>query len=255
MEQQLSQKSKMAVSVTVKSSNTFSEEFHIDDDNRLLLQEVMLSEIPGDYDTTVLGSGCVYLQTSLRYNILPKKEGKVPFTLHVDSHPKILQEQPEIQRTEVRTNPVLIYLRKLTNQALSFSFLVEQDMQVKNLKPAIVKAYNYYETDLVTHKEPAMPWSQSPEHSPECPREDEGKEARKWREEAKAEGEGEGEEEEEKLKDNLKNEEEHEELCPRKRPVSKSLMDTLWAKFKLSACPTVQDRLSLSFEFSMTDKQ
>ncbi|XP_048642234.1 NANOG neighbor homeobox-like [Marmota marmota marmota] len=110
-------------------------------------------------------------------------------------------------------------------------------------------------SDLVTHKEPAMPWSQSPEHSPECPSEDEGKEERNWREEAKAEGEGEGEEEEEKLKDNLKNEEEHEELCPRKRPVSKSLMDTLWAKFKLSACPTVQDRLSLSFEFSMTDKQ
>ncbi|XP_058433561.1 NANOG neighbor homeobox-like [Marmota monax] len=105
-------------------------------------------------------------------------------------------------------------------------------------------------SDLVTHKEPAMPRSQSPEHSPECPREDEGKEERNWREEAKEE-----EEEEAKLKDTLKTAEEHEELCPRKRPVSKSLMDTLWAKFKLSACPTVQDRLSLSFEFSMTDKQ
>ncbi|XP_048643816.1 NANOG neighbor homeobox [Marmota marmota marmota] len=95
-----------------------------------------------------------------------------------------------------------------------------------------------------------MPRSQSPEHSPECPSEDEGKEERNWREEAKEE-----EEEEAKLKDTLKTAEEHEELCPRKRPVSKSLMDTLWAKFKLSACPTVQDRLSLSFEFSMTDKQ
>lgn len=105
-------------------------------------------------------------------------------------------------------------------------------------------------TDLVTHKEPAMPRSQSPEHSPQCPSEDEGKEERNWREEAKEE-----EEEEAKLKDTLKNEEEHEELCPRKRPVSKSLMDTLWAKFKLNTCPTVQDRLSLSFEFSMTDKQ
>ncbi|XP_015362786.1 pregnancy zone protein-like isoform X1 [Marmota marmota marmota] len=199
-------KSKKAVSVTVKSSNTFSEEFHIDDDNRLLLQEVMLPEIPEDYDTTVLGSGCVYLQTSLRYNILPKKEGKDPFTLHVDSHPKNcdgvdahrkfqihinisyagerpnsnmvivdvkmisgfipvkpsvkkLQEQPEIQRTEVSTNHVLIYLRKLTNQALSFSFLVEQDMQVKNLKPAIVKAYDYYETDEYTIEEYSVPCS------------------------------------------------------------------------------------------------
>nr|XP_026236338.1 pregnancy zone protein-like isoform X1 [Urocitellus parryii] len=199
-------KSKKAVSVTVKSSNTFSEEFHVDDDNRLLLQEVMLPEIPEDYDTTVLGSGCVYLQTSLRYNVLPKKEGKEPFTLHVDSHPKNcdgidahrkfqihinisyagerpnsnmvivdvkmisgfipvkpsvkkLQEQPDIQRTEVSTNHVLIYLRKLTNKALSFSFLVEQDMQVKNLKPAIVKAYDYYETDEYTIEEYSAPCS------------------------------------------------------------------------------------------------
>uniref|UniRef100_A0A8C9P276 Uncharacterized protein n=1 Tax=Spermophilus dauricus TaxID=99837 RepID=A0A8C9P276_SPEDA len=199
-------KSKKAVSVTVKSSNTFSEEFHVDDDNRLLLQEVMLPEIPEDYDTTVMGSGCVHLQTSLRYNVLPKKEGKDPFTLHVDPQPKNcdgvdahrkfqihinisyagerpnsnmvivdvkmisgfipvkpsvkkLQEQPEIQRTEVSTNHVLIYLRKLTNKSLSFSFLVEQDMQVKNLKPATVKAYDYYETDEYTIEEYSVPCS------------------------------------------------------------------------------------------------
>ena len=40
-----------------------------------------------------------------------------------------------------------------------------------------------------------------------------------------------------------------------KKPVSKPLLDTLWAKFKLKKGPKVQDYFSLSFEFSLTDKQ
>ncbi|XP_073932203.1 pregnancy zone protein-like isoform X3 [Castor canadensis] len=199
-------KSKTAALVTIKSSETFSQEFHIDDTNRLLLQEVGLPEIPGDYSTTVSGSGCVYLQTSLRYNILPKKEGKAHFTLQIDTLPKNcdgidaqkkfhihinisytgerpssnmvivdvkmvsgfipmkasvkkLQSQLSIQRTEVSNNHVLVYFEKLTKQILSFSFLVEQDIQVKNLKPAIVKAYDYYETDEFTIGEYSAPCS------------------------------------------------------------------------------------------------
>ncbi|XP_045869402.1 pregnancy zone protein-like [Meles meles] len=197
--------------VTVKSSETFSEEFHVHDANRLLLQEVGLPEIPGEYSTTVSGSGCVYLQTFLRYNILPKKEGKVPFTLKVDTLPKNcdgvhahrkfqihinisyagerpssnmvivdvkmisgfipvkssakkLQQKPQIQRTEVSTNHVLIYFEELTNQTLSFSFSVEQDIQVDNLKPATVKAYDYYETEEFTIEEYRDPCSAESEH-------------------------------------------------------------------------------------------
>uniref|UniRef100_A0A8C0JZK1 Pregnancy zone protein-like n=1 Tax=Canis lupus dingo TaxID=286419 RepID=A0A8C0JZK1_CANLU len=204
--------------VTVKSSETFSQKFEVHDANRLLLQEVRLPEIPGEYSTTVSGSGCVYLQvrllgfreyrlfTSLRYNILPKKEGKVPFNLKVDTFPKNcdgvdthrkfqihinisytgersssnmvivdvkmvsgfipvkssvrkLQEKPQIQRTEVSTNHVLIYFEELTNQTLSFSFSVEQDIQVDNLKPATVKAYDYYETEEFTIEEYRDPCS------------------------------------------------------------------------------------------------
>uniref|UniRef100_A0A452R6E2 Pregnancy zone protein n=1 Tax=Ursus americanus TaxID=9643 RepID=A0A452R6E2_URSAM len=194
-----SKREKAAV-VTVKSSETFSEEFQVHDANRLLLQEVRLPEIPGEYSTTVSGSGCVYLQTSLRYNVLPKKEGKVPFTLKVDTLPqncdgvhahrkfqihinisytgerpssnmvivdvkmisgfipvkssvRKLREKPQIQRTDVSTNHVLIYFEELTNQTLSFSFSVEQDIQVDNLKPATVKAYDYYETEEFTIEE------------------------------------------------------------------------------------------------------
>ncbi|XP_060514423.1 pregnancy zone protein-like [Panthera onca] len=204
-------KMEKAAVVTVKSSQTFSEKLQVHNANRLLLQEIRLPEIPGEYSTTVSGSGCVYLQTSLRYNVLPKKEGKVPFALKVDTLPKNcdgveahrklqihinisytgerpssnmaivdvkmisgfipvkssvkrLQEKPQIQRTEVSTNHVLIYFEELTNQTLSFSFSVEQDIQVNNLKPATVKAYDYYETEEFTIEEYSDPCSAESEH-------------------------------------------------------------------------------------------
>ncbi|XP_054974413.1 pregnancy zone protein-like [Sorex araneus] len=192
------------VTVTVKNSRSFSKKLQVNKANRLLLQQVQLPEIPGEYRTAVSGTGCVYLQRSLRYNILPKKEGNGPFTLMVDTVPKNcdgleahkkiqihinisytgkqpssnmvivdvkmvsgfipvkasvkkLQEMPQIQRTEVNTNHVLIYFEKLTSEVLSFSFSVEQDIQVENLKPATVKAYDYYETDEITIKEYTVP--------------------------------------------------------------------------------------------------
>ncbi|XP_055465269.1 pregnancy zone protein-like [Psammomys obesus] len=187
-------KSKKDVSVTIKSSGIFSHKFHVHDANRLLLQQVTLPDLPGIYNIHVSGDGCVYFQTSLKYNVFQKAEGKAPFALQVESLPlnldgakdpktfqinfnvsytgerpssnmvivdakmvsgfipvkssvKKLQDHPNIQRTEVSTNHVLIYIEKLTNQTLSSSFLVEQDIPVKNLKPAPIKVYDYYETD------------------------------------------------------------------------------------------------------------
>uniref|UniRef100_A0A8C4M689 Alpha-2-macroglobulin n=1 Tax=Equus asinus asinus TaxID=83772 RepID=A0A8C4M689_EQUAS len=180
--------------VTVKSSRTFSEEFQVDDTNRLLLQEVELPEIPGEYSTTVSGSGCVYLQTSLRYNILPKKEGKVPFTLKVDPLAKncdgidvhrkfqihinisytgerassnmvivdvkmvsgFIPVKTSVKKLIFDSNSVFLSLQ-LTNQTLSFTFSVEQRIQIKNLKPATVKAYDYYETEEFTIEEYSDP--------------------------------------------------------------------------------------------------
>ncbi|XP_075863792.1 pregnancy zone protein-like isoform X1 [Microcebus murinus] len=205
-------KSEKSALVTIKSSDTFSKEFQVDEANRLLLQEVGLPEIPGEYSTTVSGLGCVYLQTSLRYNILPKKDKKAPFALQVDTVPKNcdevdahkkfqihinisytgdrpssnmvivdvkmisgfipvkpsvkeLQEGPQIQRAEVSTNHVLIYFEELTNQTRSFSFSVEQDVQVENLKPATVKAYDYYETDEFSIEEYSAPCSAESEQT------------------------------------------------------------------------------------------
>lgn len=202
-------RSKTDVQATIKSSGSFSQKFNVHNANRLLLQEVRLPDLPGNYVTTVSGSGCAYLQTSLKYNIFPKREGKVPFALRVDTLPinsnenyrtfqihinvsytgerprsnmaivdvkmvsgfipvkstvKKLQNHPNIQRTEVNTNHVLVYTEELTNQTLSFAFLVEQDIPVENLKPAPVKVYDYYETDEFATEEYRAPFSTDAGH-------------------------------------------------------------------------------------------
>ncbi|KAL4697998.1 hypothetical protein H8957_017579, partial [Semnopithecus entellus] len=104
---------------------------------------------------------------------------------------------------------------------------------------------------------------QNPEQSTGNYSGDEQNGEQKWREgggEAGRKREREKEEENEKeLEDEPENkrkrENEKQKQYPEKRLVSKSLMDTLWAKFKLNRCPTIQESLSLSFEFDMTHKQ
>ncbi|XP_050605536.1 NANOG neighbor homeobox-like [Macaca thibetana thibetana] len=105
-----------------------------------------------------------------------------------------------------------------------------------------------------------MPWDQNPEQSNGNYSENEQKGEQKWREgggEAGGKREREKEEENEKeLEDELeKRKRENKKQYSKGRLVSKSLMDTLWAKFKLNRCPTIQESLSLSFEFGMTHKQ
>uniref|UniRef100_A0A8C7EMF2 Alpha-2-macroglobulin n=1 Tax=Neovison vison TaxID=452646 RepID=A0A8C7EMF2_NEOVI len=180
--------------VTIQHSGTVVAKFQVDDDNRLLLQQTSLPELPKEYTMTVTGEGCVYLQTSLKYNILPEK-AEFPFALDVQTLPQtcdgpkahtsfqislnvsytgsrpasnmviidvkmvsgFIPLKPTVKmvglasnhvnRTEVSNNHVLIYLDKVTNQTLSMSFTVLQDVPVRELKPAIVKVYDYYETD------------------------------------------------------------------------------------------------------------
>ncbi|XP_019481708.1 PREDICTED: alpha-2-macroglobulin [Hipposideros armiger] len=182
-----------AAQVTIQSAETFSKNFQVDNNNRLLLQQISLPKVPGEYSMTVTGEGCVYLQTSLKYNVVPEKED-FPFALEVQTLPqtcdgpkahtsfqislqvsytgsrpvsnmaivdvkmvsgfiplkptvKTLERSDDVSRTEVSTNHVLIYLDKVTNQTQSLSFMVVQDIPVQDLKPAIVKVYDYYETD------------------------------------------------------------------------------------------------------------
>uniref|UniRef100_A0A8B9YXS5 Alpha-2-macroglobulin n=1 Tax=Buteo japonicus TaxID=224669 RepID=A0A8B9YXS5_9AVES len=176
-------KSGAASKVTLRSGGDFQQDFQVDPTNRLLLQRVPLPQVPGEYSTEVSGEGCVYLQTSLRYNVQPTQED-APFQLHVYTIPETCADSKahkvfdigvnvsytgerngsnmvivdvkmlsgfipmkssvrKIQRTEVNTNHVLLYI---DSETLSFSFTVERDIPVQGLKPAQVKVYDYYET-------------------------------------------------------------------------------------------------------------
>ncbi|XP_066211828.1 pregnancy zone protein-like isoform X1 [Saccopteryx leptura] len=186
-------RSRKTAEVTIRDAQTFSTKFQVDNNNLLLLQQVSLPELPGDYTVTVTGGRCVYLQTFMKYNILPKKEDS-PFHLEVQTLPQIcdgpkahtnfqislnvsyrgsrpvsnmvivdvkmvsgfiplkptvkkLELSSQVSRTEVSNNHVIIYVEEVTEQTLSFSFTVLQDIPVRDLKPAIVKVYDYYETD------------------------------------------------------------------------------------------------------------
>ncbi|XP_026517557.1 alpha-2-macroglobulin-like, partial [Terrapene carolina triunguis] len=81
----------------LQSTGNFQSQFQVDPTNRLLLQRVALPEVPGDYSTGVTGEGCVYVQTSLRYNVLPKP-GEAPFALEMHTVPKTC-DSTRAQRT------------------------------------------------------------------------------------------------------------------------------------------------------------
>nr|XP_032641607.1 LOW QUALITY PROTEIN: alpha-2-macroglobulin-like [Chelonoidis abingdonii] len=198
-------KSGEASTVTLQSTGNFQPRFQVDHTNRLLLQRMALPEVPGDYSIRVTGEGCVYVQTSLRYNVFPKPD-EAPFALEVHTVPetcdrakaqrtfniainisytgkrpvsnmvivdvkmlsgfipvkssvKMLEGHHHIHHTELSTNHVLLYIEQVSNVTQSFSFAVEQDFPVRNLKPAVVKVYDYYETDEFAITEYSAPCS------------------------------------------------------------------------------------------------
>ncbi|XP_019345829.1 ovostatin [Alligator mississippiensis] len=55
--------------VEIKSKNLSNKVFQVNNKNRFLLQQTSLPSVPGEYRVEVNGNGCVYMQTTLRYNI------------------------------------------------------------------------------------------------------------------------------------------------------------------------------------------
>uniref|UniRef100_A0A8C3SJ67 Alpha-macroglobulin receptor-binding domain-containing protein n=1 Tax=Chelydra serpentina TaxID=8475 RepID=A0A8C3SJ67_CHESE len=174
--------------VKISSSKPFEKVFEVNSQNRLLLQQSSLPDVPGNYILEVNGSGCVFVQTTLRYNILlPKKTSGFSLSVQTanascaDSFrtkfdiilstsyagkrnisnmaiidvkmlsgfvpiSSSLQKVRNVMQVETKQNHVLFYLESVSWKTLSFSFSVEQDLLVFNIKPASVLIYDYYET-------------------------------------------------------------------------------------------------------------
>ncbi|KAM3848321.1 alpha-2-macroglobulin-like [Vipera latastei] len=189
--------------VTLSSGDAVLTEFHVDSTNSLLLQCQDLPQVPGDYAAEV--TGCIFMQTNLRYNIHPPQE-EAPFKLLVQTIPqdctgpkahqtfdiainvsytgqrgvsnmlivqikmlsgyipvkstvKLLEERHLIQQAEISATQVLLYLEQLSNVSQSYSFKVELETPVQDLKPSWVKVYDYYETDEFAISEYTAPCS------------------------------------------------------------------------------------------------
>uniref|UniRef100_A0A8C5ZYJ1 PZP alpha-2-macroglobulin like n=1 Tax=Marmota marmota marmota TaxID=9994 RepID=A0A8C5ZYJ1_MARMA len=175
-------KTEKTAQVTIQNSRAFSTNFQVDNNNPLLLQQISLPELPGDYTITITGERCVYLQTSMKYNIHPKKEDS-PFSLKVQTLPEICDGPKAHTSFQISLNisytgsrpvsnmviadikmisgfiPLKPTVKMVTNQTLSFSFTVLQDIPVRDLKPATVKVYDYYETDEFSIAEYISPCS------------------------------------------------------------------------------------------------
>nr|XP_033779780.1 alpha-2-macroglobulin [Geotrypetes seraphini] len=101
--------------VTLSSDSGFQAQYHVNDANRLLLQQDPLPEIPGDYRVEVKGEGCIYMQMTLKYNVLTSKRD-APFTLHVTTNPNDCSKTS--QKFEVLVNTSYIGPRPSCNMAI-----------------------------------------------------------------------------------------------------------------------------------------
>ncbi|NWQ99002.1 A2ML1 protein, partial [Paradoxornis webbianus] len=74
-------------------------------------------------------------------------EAKLPSGYSPDKKSVVeLKRQKLVKKVEVQPDQVTIYLDQLSKEEETFSFQAQQDFVVKNLQPATVSLYDYYET-------------------------------------------------------------------------------------------------------------
>uniref|UniRef100_A0A3P8V0X2 Alpha-2-macroglobulin-like 1 n=1 Tax=Cynoglossus semilaevis TaxID=244447 RepID=A0A3P8V0X2_CYNSE len=145
--------------VTVTSAGGLNKEFLVDQSNRLLYQSEKLSETPGEYTVRAEGQSCVMAQT-----------GQMMITvIHSHTDPvSVCVCVCRYQGSRDETNMVIINIKLLSgyileksslglvsadvthktvcNQNMIHSVTLEENIPVRNLKPAVVKIYDYYQT-------------------------------------------------------------------------------------------------------------
>ncbi|NXD67624.1 A2ML1 protein, partial [Eolophus roseicapillus] len=55
-----------------------------------------------------------------------------------------LKKMPLVKKVESKADQVILYLEELTRQPHTYTLMVQQEMQVKDRKPASIKVYDYY---------------------------------------------------------------------------------------------------------------
>ncbi|XP_010020446.1 PREDICTED: alpha-2-macroglobulin-like protein 1 [Nestor notabilis] len=104
--------------VRVRSQRGFGRKFQVSYQNRLLVQEAALAEVPGKFSVQAHGSCCVFTQMVLRYNT-PSPQVSTSFALRVKTEPD--------NCTEDDTHSVTVYVnvRYTGKRSISSMVIVE----------------------------------------------------------------------------------------------------------------------------------
>uniref|UniRef100_A0A3Q0R9G4 Alpha-macroglobulin receptor-binding domain-containing protein n=1 Tax=Amphilophus citrinellus TaxID=61819 RepID=A0A3Q0R9G4_AMPCI len=124
-----------STTVTVTSLGGLNKEFTVNQDNRLLYQEEKLSEVPGEYTIRAQGQNCVLTQ------VLNDPQR---FIITVCIERTLIMHQK--QKYFVFTVAVKSLDTHMNDEMQIYSVTLEEDQPVRNLKPAVVKVYDYYQT-------------------------------------------------------------------------------------------------------------
>uniref|UniRef100_A0A3B4WY74 Alpha-2-macroglobulin-like n=1 Tax=Seriola lalandi dorsalis TaxID=1841481 RepID=A0A3B4WY74_SERLL len=138
--------------------------FDVNQNNKLLYQEKTLPDVTGQYSLEVKGTACASMQVSLHYNIPTptdvttlsvkvKPEASCISTshnFHVLMKLSIVSSQLQgallVDRVEQKQDHVMVYIRELPKDIdINHSLELIQELPVQNLKPAVVKIYDYYQ--------------------------------------------------------------------------------------------------------------
>uniref|UniRef100_A0AAR2KIF3 Uncharacterized protein n=1 Tax=Pygocentrus nattereri TaxID=42514 RepID=A0AAR2KIF3_PYGNA len=123
--------------VTVKSDKE-SHDFDVNQDNKLLYQERPLQDVPGKYSILVKGSTCVSVQVSYQIDV---NQYYCYLIL-------LLFLQYNIQ-CFVPTMYNVLFQQIPKDIPMNYQLLIKQLLPVKNLKPAVIKVYDYYQTSKI----------------------------------------------------------------------------------------------------------
>uniref|UniRef100_A0A8L0DVB0 Uncharacterized protein n=1 Tax=Oncorhynchus mykiss TaxID=8022 RepID=A0A8L0DVB0_ONCMY len=173
-----------ASTVTVRSPSGDRCLFHVNQNNKLLYQERALQDTEGKYSVEVQGSACASVQVVLRYNVPSPTRSttlSIQVTPEVDCNRKSLRPRvtyhgkelttnmiivdlkmlsgfspdpdslgrlrgsSQVDRVDIKDDHVLMYLTELTSLPFHITLDIIQEFPVQNLKPAVVKIYDYYQ--------------------------------------------------------------------------------------------------------------
>uniref|UniRef100_A0A3B4XCH6 Alpha-2-macroglobulin-like n=1 Tax=Seriola lalandi dorsalis TaxID=1841481 RepID=A0A3B4XCH6_SERLL len=121
--------------------------FDVNQNNKLLYQEKTLPDVTGQYSLEVKGTACASMQVS---GHIIRCEGLTLLCFHVLMKLSIVSSQLQgallVDRVEQKQDHVMVYIRELPKDIdINHSLELIQELPVQNLKPAVVKIYDYYQ--------------------------------------------------------------------------------------------------------------